>query len=321
MVDVERRAGRDDRDGRMLRLAERRAARRTRPSPSGTRRPAASGPSATRAASPCRSSTTSANARSRPIRNLSSSLPSATSAFDCSSVGHRDDAVERLDEVRVDARPVEAERAAVERAQLRRAGRRCGRPGLLPEELERHRRSRAPLEELAPQVGVLVVEAAPERRHRARALLLDAAHLRAEVRRLEVHRDAARLRRARRAVGDLLAEPLLHGEAARVEADEPRQLRDAEDLAAGDVRRRARRRGTAARGARRARRTRSALRRSGCARRRRRRALGRERRAQLRVAVSSRRSRRTSPAGSAAACRACPGVSRSMPNAAKISPT
>ena len=56
------------------------------------------------------------------------------------------------------------------------------------------------------------------------------------MRRLEVHGDAARRDELDERVGDLLPEPLLHGESARVEAHEPRQLRDAEDLAAGDVR-------------------------------------------------------------------------------------
>ena len=66
-------------------------------------------------------------------------------------------------------------------------------------------------------------------------MLLDAAHLCAEVRGLEVDGDAARLDQLDERVGDLLAEPLLHREAAREQAHEPRQLRDADDLVAGDV--------------------------------------------------------------------------------------
>ena len=89
------------------------------------------------------------------------------------------------------------------------------------------------MQELAPQLGVLE-RAAPERRDRAR-VLLDAAHLRAEVRRLEVDGDAARRDELDERVGDLLAEPLLHGEAPREQAHEPRQLRDADDPVAGDV--------------------------------------------------------------------------------------
>ena len=56
-------------------------------------------------------------------------------------------------------------------------------------------------QEFAPELRVLEF-APPERRHRA-GVLLDAAHLRAEVRGVQVHGDAAR--GAKRAVGDLLA--------------------------------------------------------------------------------------------------------------------
>ena len=111
----------------------------------------------------------------------------------------------------------------------------AGRPARLVQELERLHWTDV-LQELAAQVGVVVEEAAPERRHRARAVLLDAAHLRAQVRRLETDGDAARLDQLDERVGDLLAHPLLHREAARVEADESRQLRDADDLVARDVR-------------------------------------------------------------------------------------
>ena len=91
------------------------------------------------------------------------------------------------------------------------------------------------VEELAAQRRVVLVEAAPERRHRPRALLLDAAHLRAQVRRLEPDGDAARADKLQQRVRDLLADPLLHGEAPRVETHEPGQFGDAEDLLAGDV--------------------------------------------------------------------------------------
>src|SRR4029079_11549002 len=60
-------------------------------------------------------------------------------------------------------------------------------------------------------------------------------HLRAEMRRLEPNGDAARSNEFFEQVCDLLAEALLHREAARVQADEPRQLRDADDLGPGDV--------------------------------------------------------------------------------------
>src|SRR5690349_8603053 len=90
-------------------------------------------------------------------------------------------------------------------------------------------------EELAAQVGVLVVEPAPERRHRARALFLNAAHLGAQMCGLEANGDAARAHELHERVGDLLAEALLHREPAGIETDEPRQLRDAEDLVGRDV--------------------------------------------------------------------------------------
>ena len=61
------------------------------------------------------------------------------------------------------------------------------------------------------------------------------AHLRAHVRRLEPHRDALRVDELDERVGDLLAEALLHGEAAGEEADEAGQLGDADDSLAGDV--------------------------------------------------------------------------------------
>ena len=282
---------------------------------------AASARSATRAA--CREpiSTTSANARSRPITNLSSSLSSAISAFERSSPGIATTPSSVSTKFAYTHWPVEAELAGVERAQLVRQLA-LREAVLLPEELEAHGSSGAHLvEELAPQVGVLVVEPAPERRDRARPFLLDAAHLRAEMGRLEVHRDAARRDELDERVRDLLAEPLLHREAARVEPDEPRQLRDAEDLAVRDVRDVRRRRGTAARDARRARRTRSAPRRSGCASRR--------RRADARTGTpcAASRRRRSPPVASNIARRKrrgvsrVPGVSRSMPNAVRISAT
>jgi hypothetical protein len=154
------------------------------------------------------------------------------------------------------------------------------------------------VEELAPQVGVFVVETPPERRHRARAFLLDAAHLRAQMNRLELYRDAARLHEVDEPVGDFLAEPFLHREPSRVEPDEPGQLGDAEDLVAGDIRQMCdtmeRQRMVLAEGEERDRPlddlTVPAV---DVAR-----SLGRESSAQLGV----------------------PGVSRSMPNAAKISP-
>ena len=66
-------------------------------------------------------------------------------------------------------------------------------------------------------------------------MLLDAAHLRAEVRRLEPNGDAFGLDERDERVGDLLTEPLLDGEPPRKEPDEPGQLGDADDPLARDV--------------------------------------------------------------------------------------
>src|SRR5205085_3856659 len=90
-------------------------------------------------------------------------------------------------------------------------------------------------EEVLPQRGLVRVAPAPERRHRARVLLPDTAHLRAQMGGLEVDGDAVRVDQLDERVGDLLAEPLLDGEAPRVELDEPGQLGDADDLVARDV--------------------------------------------------------------------------------------
>src|SRR5689334_25361998 len=77
-------------------------------------------------------------------------------------------------------------------------------------------------QELAAQVGVLE-RAAPHGRDRLRALL-DAAHLRAEVRRFEMHGDPERLDQLDERVRDLLREPFLHREPTRVEPHEAGQI-------------------------------------------------------------------------------------------------
>ena len=76
--------------------------------------------------------------------------------------------------------------------------------------------------------------AAPERGHRRR-VLFDAAHPRAQVGCLEVDGDAGRRDQLDQGVRNLLAEALLDREALAEEPDEPRQLRDADDLVPGDV--------------------------------------------------------------------------------------
>ena len=90
-------------------------------------------------------------------------------------------------------------------------------------------------EELAPQLGVVGVAAAPDARHRPRVLLPDAAHLRAKVRGFQVHCDSVRLHQLCERVGDLLAQALLHGETAREQAHQTSQLRDPDDPLVRDV--------------------------------------------------------------------------------------
>ena len=75
---------------------------------------------------------------------------------------------------------------------------------------------------------------APERRHRRR-VFLDTAHPRAQVRGLDVDGHAGRRDQLHQGVGDLLADALLDREALAEETDEPRQLRDTDDLGSGDV--------------------------------------------------------------------------------------
>src|SRR5206468_725976 len=76
---------------------------------------------------------------------------------------------------------------------------------------------------------------APDRGDGEGAALLDAAHRGAHVRRLEPDGHPAGAGELAQPVGDLLREPLLNREAARVEPHETRELRDAEDLVAGHV--------------------------------------------------------------------------------------
>ena len=82
---------------------------------------------------------------------------------------------------------------------------------------------------------MLVVQAAPERRHRPGSFLGDPAHLRTHMRGLEVNGDATWLDQLDERVRDLLADALLHGEAARVQTHKPRQLRNPDDFWTGDV--------------------------------------------------------------------------------------
>src|SRR5574341_406085 len=69
-------------------------------------------------------------------------------------------------------------------------------------------------EELTPQLCVGVVVAAPVAGAGAGLDLADAAHLRTQMHRLQVHRDPVRGQDALQRVGELLPDPLLHREPA-----------------------------------------------------------------------------------------------------------
>src|SRR6266853_398451 len=87
------------------------------------------------------------------------------------------------------------------------------------------------LEKLASELEVFFERSAPEGGDGPR-VLLDAPHLGAEMRGLEMHGDAARLDQLDERVGDLRAKTFLNGEAAREQPHEPCELRDADDLVA-----------------------------------------------------------------------------------------
>src|SRR5581483_10609857 len=90
-------------------------------------------------------------------------------------------------------------------------------------------------EELAPHLRLLDVAASPERGDRLRVLLAHAAHLRAEMLGLDMDCDAVWLHQRDERVRDLHAQAFLDREAAREQAHEPGQLRDADDLLVRDV--------------------------------------------------------------------------------------
>src|SRR6266480_7792176 len=85
------------------------------------------------------------------------------------------------------------------------------------------------VQELLPHGCVGLVAAPPERRPRPGLVLADATHLRAQVGGRQVDGDAVWLEQAHERLDDLHAHALLHREPAGEEANEPRQLRDADD--------------------------------------------------------------------------------------------
>src|SRR5713101_10123898 len=61
------------------------------------------------------------------------------------------------------------------------------------------------------------------------------SHLRAQVQRVQVHRDTMRLQDADQLIGDLDPDPLLDGEAPGEDSHEPGQFGDADDLLVSDI--------------------------------------------------------------------------------------
>src|SRR5439155_1479846 len=92
------------------------------------------------------------------------------------------------------------------------------------------------LHELGARLGAVAEGAEHRRRHRLGVLLLLAAHEHAEVDRFHDHGDAPRLERFVQRIRDLGRESLLHLQPPAVHLDEPRDLREADDLLARHVR-------------------------------------------------------------------------------------
>ncbi len=191
-------------------------------------------PSATPCSVPEPRSTTSAHARSRPIDEAVGLALAATSRF------------ERLERIATTPSSVSTKFAYEAGLGARPSGppysrssssgrSKAGRPGRSSRSSSGFTRAGTSVEEVPPQVRVLRRSRRARTSSRSASPPRDAAHLRAEVRGLEVDGDAVRRDQLDERVRDLLAEPLLHREPAGVELDEARQLRDADDLGAGDV--------------------------------------------------------------------------------------
>src|SRR6185312_14139747 len=94
-------------------------------------------------------------------------------------------------------------------------------------------------QELAARRGVVAEGAEQAARHHRDARLVDAARRHALMRRLDDDGDALGLQHLAQGVGDLRRHLLLDLQALRIDLDEPRQLRDADDAAVrqiGDMR-------------------------------------------------------------------------------------
>src|SRR5690606_22859460 len=90
-------------------------------------------------------------------------------------------------------------------------------------------------EELLARPEVLQEDAAHRAGDRLRVLLLHAAHHHAQVVRLDDHPHARGPQRVPHRLRDLVRHPLLHLQPTSEDLDDPRQLREADDLAVRDV--------------------------------------------------------------------------------------
>src|SRR6266700_2167095 len=182
--------------------------------------------------------TASAHARNRAIRNRSASnLPLIT------------EPAEKPDP-RPPRRPRTRRSSSRQRGQRTRAGSRAGRDpqaaGMWAG-LSRKGPRRAPaplsvvvldergLEELGPELRIRFVVSPPERGPCPRVALAHASHLRAQVHRVEVHRNTVRLKDTHELVSDLDTDALLDGETPCEYPHQPGQLGDPDDLFVGDV--------------------------------------------------------------------------------------
>src|SRR3979411_2493610 len=91
------------------------------------------------------------------------------------------------------------------------------------------------VQELLSQLRIRLVVPAPECRPRGGLGLSHAAHLGAQVNRLEVDGNAVGLQAAGERLGDLAADSLRNGEPPSEEPYQPRELGDADDVLVSDV--------------------------------------------------------------------------------------
>src|SRR6266446_1220500 len=91
------------------------------------------------------------------------------------------------------------------------------------------------VQELVSQLRIRLVVPAPEGRPCRRLGLANAAHLGAEVNRVEVDGNTVGLQDARESLRDFTPEPFLNGKTPSEEPHQPGELGDADDVLVGDV--------------------------------------------------------------------------------------